>query len=144
MTGEIPRSNKTLANISEIATLVARYNVLESMYQQWLGMSLEPNYEKSLIVFCVHVLRYLDMALLSRQELVRGIYEAELESLIEKIREADIICRGFSVTILTGDESGLSGSKVEDVSTEDEDSDATEIGEERRGDQLSWYRPLCQ
>jgi hypothetical protein len=124
MTGEIPRSNKML---------VVRYNVLESMYQQWLGISLEPNYEKSLIALCVQVLRYLDMTLLSRRQLIRGIFEAELEALMGKIRETDSTCRGFSVTILTEEKSKVLGRKVEDVSTENEDSDKTEIGEEVRG-----------
>jgi hypothetical protein len=125
---EILRNKKSFENLSEIATLVARYNVLESMYRQWPGMSLESNYENSLIELCVHVLRYLDLALFARLDAGRQPFEAYLEVLMVKIREADVACRGFSVTIVNTDESEGGERKVEDVSADEVDSDSTELG----------------
>jgi hypothetical protein len=125
---EILRNKKSFENLSEIATLVARYNVLESMYRQWPGMSLESNYENSLIELCVHVLRYLDLALFARLDAGRQPFESYLEVLMVKIREADVACRGFSVTIVNTDESEGGERKVEDVSADEVDSDSTELG----------------
>ena len=127
------RSNKTLENLSEIATLVARYNVLESMYQQWPGMSLEMNYENSLIALCVHVLRYLDHALFADLDSGRQLFDADSEDLMVKIREADATCRRFSVTIVSADLNEEVTSKVEDVSADEDDSDSTEVGDEVHG-----------
>lgn len=39
--------------------LIARYNVLESIYQQWSGMSLDEEYESSIIALCKLILQYL-------------------------------------------------------------------------------------
>ena len=43
---------------ADIATLIARYNVMESMYRQWSNMSLGEDSENSLIDPGVNVLRY--------------------------------------------------------------------------------------
>ena len=130
---EILRNDKILENISEIATLVARYNILESMYQQWPGMSLEMNYRTSLIALCVHVLRYLDHALFAGLDSGRQPFSADLEALMVKIREADATCRGFSVTIISVDSNEEVRSKVEDVSADEDDSDSTEVAGEVHG-----------
>jgi hypothetical protein len=73
---------------------VARYNIMESVYQQWEGMSLSPTYESGLIALCVHVLKYLvriislNLCFLD-SELTTMDWE-ELESCFAKIMEADI------------------------------------------------------
>jgi hypothetical protein len=116
-------NSHALANLSEIATLVARYNVLESMYQQWPGMSLEKMYEKSLVDLCINVLKYLDLALSHPPAPEQKDFEQRREALMVNIRSADIACRGFSVTIVNDDESVGKESKLEDIFTDEEDSD---------------------
>ncbi|KFY64950.1 hypothetical protein V496_02914 [Pseudogymnoascus sp. VKM F-4515 (FW-2607)] len=45
-----------LSQIADIVSPIARYTVMESMYQQWPNMTLEKNYEGSLADLCVHIL----------------------------------------------------------------------------------------
>jgi hypothetical protein len=121
-----------LENLSEVAILVARYNVLESMYKEWPGMSLERNYEASLIRLCVNVLKYLDLILSCTFEPGQNELEHERITLIADIRSADTVCRGFSVTIFGGDESEGIESRLGDGSADEHDSDSTETGDDGR------------
>jgi len=91
---------------------------MESMYQQWPGMSLHLDYENSLIELCVHVLEYLEKFLNTKG----GSYfpTEDLSRYVAAIMVADGACRGFSVTV-TED---ILNQVVEDVS-EDSDSDVT-------------------
>jgi len=91
---------------------------MESMYQQWPEMSLDLEYENSLIGLCVHVLVYLDKLLDTKSG--SGLPTEDLSSYVAKITEADASCRGFSVTVTEH----ILNRVVEDVS-EDSDSDAT-------------------
>jgi hypothetical protein len=104
-----------------VATIVARYNVLESMYHNWPGMTLEASHELSLLVLCMHVLRYVDFMLAGHSD-----FEGS-KVLMANIRKADVICRGFTVTIVSAEESKVRGSKVLDISSDDDD-DSTEFG----------------
>ena len=64
---EIEKEGTILTVLADLATLVARYTVMENMYQNWPGMTLERNYEKSLVSLCVHVLTFLEMVLRSER-----------------------------------------------------------------------------
>ncbi|PVH67911.1 hypothetical protein DL98DRAFT_599988 [Cadophora sp. DSE1049] len=106
----------TMRYFADIATLTARYNVLESIYQQWSGMSLDPDYEKAIVDLCVLVLAYIARFLNSGEA---GSPRAHaLDSQMGKIAEADAKCRGFTVTFSID-------RKVEDLSEDDSDSDDT-------------------
>ncbi|KAG0645974.1 Sterol uptake control 2 [Hyphodiscus hymeniophilus] len=131
-TAQVLNNSQALADLSEIATLVARYNVLESMYQQWAGMSLEKAYEQSLIELCIHVLRYLDAVISRRSPAQQETVEQRRDTSIMNIRTADAACRGFSVTIVSGDKGERMEARLEDVSSDDDDSDSTEGGEDER------------
>lgn len=48
-----------MATLANLATLIARYSVLENVYQQWQEMSLEKEYENSLIALAILVLQLL-------------------------------------------------------------------------------------
>lgn len=130
---QILANSELLKELAEIATLVARYNVMESMYQQWPGMTLEANYEKSLIALSVEVLKYLDLLLDVASLSERIPFEGMLENFMVNVRDADIACRGFNVTIVNEDEMGGVLRAAKDVSDEDEDSDSTETREEADG-----------
>lgn len=125
---QVLKNSQTLEDLSEVATLVARYNVLESMYKQWPGMSLEPNYETSLIELCVRVLRYLDLVLSRPSASEQNDFEKKRIALMAMIRSADVACRGFSVTIVGEVESKGMERDVEDISADEDDSDSTERG----------------
>ncbi|KAH9208894.1 hypothetical protein DL95DRAFT_449616 [Leptodontidium sp. 2 PMI_412] len=124
---QVSKNSRTVVDLSEVATLVARYNVLESMYKQWPGMSLESNYENSLIELCVRVLRYLDLVLSRPSTSGQNDFE-ERVALMAMIRSADVACRGFSVTIVGEVESKGMERDVEDISADEDDSDSTERG----------------
>ncbi|KAL5325619.1 hypothetical protein ACEPPN_006747 [Leptodophora sp. 'Broadleaf-Isolate-01'] len=105
-----------LRYFADIAILIARYSVLESTYQQWSGMSLDPDYEKAIVDLCVLFLAYIARFLNSEEA---GSSRAQaLDSQMGKIAEADAICRGFTVTFPIH-------RKVEDLSEDDSDSDDT-------------------
>ncbi|KAE8451648.1 hypothetical protein EG329_003105 [Mollisiaceae sp. DMI_Dod_QoI] len=105
--------------LADVATLVARYNVMESMYQQWPGMTLEPHYEDALVSLCIHIFRFLDKVITTLLPPARPIISEDLTRLIVKINEADAVCREFSVTFLDC----TTTSNIEDLS--DTDSDGT-------------------
>jgi len=115
---EIKDQEAIFAAIADVAILVARYTVMENMYQNWPGMSLEPNYEKSLISLCIHVLTFLEKGLSDQDstDLARTLSEN-----MDKINEADAICREFKVTVMQE----MSDLSVDDVSEQDFDSEGT-------------------
>lgn len=118
------KETNIMAGIADIATLVARYNILETMYQQWDCMTLDKEYENSLIDLCVHVFIYLDEvpAIDVHHRCKRA--EEYLDSCLAEVHKADAACRGLTVTI--EDDSFRRGTKrtVEDIEEEEEeDSD---------------------
>ncbi|PQE26143.1 hypothetical protein CJF30_00000877 [Rutstroemia sp. NJR-2017a BBW] len=105
-----------LACLAEIATIVARYTVMESIYSNWKGMSLEKEYESALIQLSTHVLRYIGLML---KFSLRREGRSDMKGYFDEIRRADAKCRGFSAVISTDDRREV---EVEDVS---DDSDST-------------------
>lgn len=134
---EIEKEGTILTALADLATLVARYTVMENMYQNWPGMTLEPNYEKSLVSLCVHVLTFLEMVLRSED----AIDLAQTLSVeMVKINEADATCRAFKITIMQE----MSSHSVGDISEEDSDSDGTleePRGIKRRIEEVSGQEP---
>ena len=136
------------AQLAEITILVARYNVMESMYHQWLGMTLDNDYETSLINLCVEVLRYLDTVYTHKYDFSESFSADVLQKIMQNINKADAACRGFSVTIVqdalqrTLDELEEDDSdsddmveiqcgvkrRIEDVSEKEDASGGTEVG----------------
>ncbi|KAG4430749.1 hypothetical protein IFR05_013770 [Cadophora sp. M221] len=114
MKHELETCTTKMRYFADIATLIARYNVLESIYQQWSGMSLDPDYERAIIDLCVLVLAYIARFLQFGEA---GSPRAQaLGSQMGKIVEADSKCRGFTVTFSVD-------RRVEDLSEDDSDSD---------------------
>jgi hypothetical protein len=102
------------AALAEVATLVARYNVMESMYQQWQGMTLEANYEEALVSLCNQVLIFVAAFVVPSPE----ITVETLTHSKDNINKADAACRSFSVMLL---DSTL-GDSIGTVSDEDSES----------------------
>lgn len=103
--------------LADIATLVARYNVMESMYQNWSGMTIDANYEEALLSLCVTVLKCIDVIIESS---LADSFDADiLQTSMKKVNEADAVCRQFSVTFLDS----VLERNVEDISDSDSDSE---------------------
>lgn len=83
--------------LADIATLVARYNVLQSINHEWLTMNLDTDYEDSLIQICILIFRYLGHA----SELVMQPTEKQdiISRIAQEIKLTDEHCRKFSFTI---------------------------------------------
>jgi aminopeptidase-like protein len=120
---------------------------MESMYHQWPGMTIDKDYETSLVKLCVEALRYLDTVYTYKY--VMGSFSADiLEEIMQNINKADTACRGFSVTIvqdvlqrtldeLEDDDSDSDETvkiqcgvkrRIEDISDQEDDSDGTAVG----------------
>ncbi|KAF4625538.1 hypothetical protein G7Y89_g12628 [Cudoniella acicularis] len=86
----------TLTTLSNIATLIARYNVLEIMYRSFPNITLEKTYEDCLLETCVLILECLDKISQYRYDDLNSI--RAIKDWAKKTAEADQKCRGFTVT----------------------------------------------
>jgi hypothetical protein len=114
---------------------------MESMYQQWPGMTLEKDYENSLISLCVHVLRYLNAVPSDEYNPECKQAEEQLNTCMSEINKADAACRGFTVTISDDATNRGTKRKVEDVSDEDNDSDSTVVNEDEKEKETALKAP---
>jgi hypothetical protein len=94
---------------------------MESMYHQWPGMTIDKDYEASLINLCVEVLRYLDAVHTHKYYTMRSNSADILQETIQNINKADTACRGFSVTIV---QDALQRT-LDELDDDDSDSDDT-------------------
>jgi hypothetical protein len=134
---------------------------MESMYHQWPGMTLDKDYEASLINLCVEVLRYLDTVYTHNTKTTKlsspGILTPDdleerldgfvaqyipstqtviLQKIMQNINKADIACRGFSVTIVQD----VLQRTLDELGDDDSDSDDTveiQCGVKRRIEDVS-------
>ncbi|KAF7872724.1 uncharacterized protein EAF02_008795 [Botrytis sinoallii] len=87
---------RIITEISEIVSIIARYTVMENIYTQWTGMTLDKDYEQSLINLSTRVLFYFGAFVPSFSE---SSTNANMKPYFEKIIEADTACRGFTVIV---------------------------------------------
>ncbi|TEY32123.1 hypothetical protein BOTCAL_0757g00040 [Botryotinia calthae] len=114
-----------ITEMTKVSSIIARYTVMENIYAQWKGMSLDKDYEQSLINLSTHVLIYLGTLLPSP---IGRNTNAAMEPYFDKIMEADTACRGFTVIVsaenIDIDQERLSEDLLDD-SDDNEDSDET-------------------
>lgn len=114
--------------MSEIASIIARYTVMGNIYSQWKGMSLDKDYEQSLINLSTHVLIYLGAFVPSLSE---SSTNADMKPYFDRIIEADTACRGFTV-IVSSKNTGIDRKRpIEEFSDDSDDtvdSDGTILG----------------
>lgn len=143
------RSDYILPHMAGIATLIARYNVMENIYNEWPGLSVDEDLTDSLTRMCALVLLYIGQLKYYRYSYESSVEEAEaltkLDESISKIRSADNDCRGF--TVMTFDEALLDvvGS-IEDVSDEEQEQHGaltlkshTKRGRDDAGNDMTGY-----
>ncbi|TGO29361.1 hypothetical protein BPAE_0015g00050 [Botrytis paeoniae] len=119
---------RIITEMSEIVSIIARYTVLENIYAQRKGMSLDKDYEKSLINLSTHVLIYLGAFVPSLSE---SNTNADMKPYFDKIIEADTACRGFTVIVSaenTTIDRKCSFEEFSDDSDDTENSDGTILG----------------
>ncbi|KUJ18592.1 uncharacterized protein LY89DRAFT_780639 [Mollisia scopiformis] len=132
----------SLTHLQDIVAIIARYAVMENLYQQSNGgLSLKPEYHSALLSLCTTVLEYFahasgcaeaeleciqneggsdEVTMISVKDRKR-VHLQKCEFLVERIKQKDIACQGFRVVVDTKEESSYeSGSEtVDDVSDED-------------------------
>ncbi|KAI9641769.1 hypothetical protein NHQ30_009626 [Ciborinia camelliae] len=108
--------------LAEVASMIARYTVMENIYAQWKGMSLDKLYEEALIEFSTQVLIYFGNLLSPPAEewpdLARNI-----KFHFRMIMDADKACRGFTVIISTENTTVDQKRSIEDISDDTDDTD---------------------
>ena len=107
--------------------MIARYTVMESMYAQWIGMSLSTEYEDSLVSLSICIFEYL------------GAVLSGTDDGIEKVIKAEGKCRGFKVIVdVESKEKGIKR-RVGEIESSDSDEsgryffDGAGWGRKRRG-----------
>jgi hypothetical protein len=87
--------------MAEIATLLARYNVMENIYNEWPGLGIDQGLMDSLTRICALVLLYIGQLKRYRYSHESSFEEVEalrnLNKYITKIQSADNECRGFTI-----------------------------------------------
>ncbi|KAF7947724.1 hypothetical protein EAE96_008804 [Botrytis aclada] len=119
---------RIITEMSEIVSIVARYTVMENIYAQWKGMSLDKEYEQSLINLSTHVLIYLGAFVPCLSE---SSANTDMKPYFDKIIEADTACRGFKVIVSaenTAIDRKRSFEDFSDDSDHTDDSDGTILG----------------
>ncbi|KAF7945891.1 uncharacterized protein EAE97_004929 [Botrytis byssoidea] len=124
----VDSQTRIITEMSEIASIIARYTVMENIYSQWKGMSLDKDYEQSLINLSTHVLIYLGAFVPSLSE---SSTNADMKPYFEKIIEADTACREFTV-IVSSNNNDIDRKRLfeefSDDSDDTVDSDGTILG----------------
>jgi len=119
-----------LNSLLDIVGLVARYAVMENLYQANGGMTLKDEYRAELIGLCMKILEFF----VGMERLITRLGDKEeseamdnLKKMVANIKKSDEKCRGFKVTVEevddekheTHSESG-SGSSIEELSEDKE------------------------
>lgn len=118
--------------LATVASIIARYSVMENIFHGWTGMTLKPEFEAELVDLCVCVLQYLEAAhhILDHPSSIVSQYAVDWR--YKEVEIADKKCRSFTVLIDTI-ESGEIGKGVqgaEEISSSDdsdEEEDSTSI-----------------
>ena len=106
---------------------------MESIYSQWPGMTLDKDYEDTLISLCVCILRYLDVVPNEDHDPGYEQVEDHLNACMVEINKADAKCREFAVTISHDVVHRGTKRKVEDFSDGDDDCDSMVVREGKKG-----------
>jgi hypothetical protein len=119
-------TNKVFAQIQDIVAIIARYSVMENLYQQsGSALSLKHEYQSALLSLCTTLLEYFALSFKlgramagsdSMTEEMQGLINA-CGQLIETVRDKDMACQSFRVVVEAKMESDSeSEGGIEDVS----------------------------
>jgi hypothetical protein len=133
-------ADKAFTQLQDIVAIIARYAVMENLYQQsGNALSLKLEYQSALLSLCTTILGYFAVAFalgraLSSLDNTTALKNSEFadicERLMEEIRVKDRACHGFRVVVEAKEKSETeSEAEIEDVSDdswEDIDLPSTE------------------
>ena len=113
-----------MQQLQNLVGLLARYAVMENLYQQSGGLALTDEYRNGLKDLCITILQYFGHAF----EIIRDVGKEELrpgfaknrercDKLIDEIKKKDKACQGFRVVIEADEQSD----------TESEDADIEDV-----------------
>lgn len=107
----------TFCQLEDITGIIARYAVMENLYRQTRGISLQSDYKAALIRLCCKILSWFDWAfLICEYDHPRGI--TTCRELWISIKLSDQACQNFQITMKAKDECSTSDVEIEDVSDE--------------------------
>ena len=119
-------TNKAFTQLQDIVAIIARYAVMENLYQQsGSALSLKDEYQSALLSLCSTLLEYFALSFKlgravagsdSMTEEIQGLINA-CGQLIETVRDKDMACQSFRVVVEAKMESDSeSEGEIEDVS----------------------------
>jgi hypothetical protein len=135
------RSDHILPHMAEIASLIARYNVMENIYIGSPNMTLDSTLQDSLLEMSVLVLLYIytlmeyHISYESTREEDKAL--GELDRYIGEIKAADYSCRQFTIRIFDGALADLPCSSDEEEDWEDEDNEGHDTLKARKKIKMS-------
>lgn len=115
-------TNKAFAQLQDLVAIIARYSVMENLYQQsGSALSLKHEYRSALVSLCTTILEYFALSFkLGRAMAGSDSMTEEMQGLIntcgrltETIRDKDMACQSFRVVVETKMESE---GEIEDMS----------------------------
>jgi hypothetical protein len=119
-------TNKAFAQLQDLGAIIARYSVMENLYQQSVsGLSLKQEYQSELLSLCTTLLEYFALSFKlgramdgsdSMAEEIQGLINA-CGQLTDTVRDKDKACQDFRVVVETKMESeSESEREIEDLS----------------------------
>jgi hypothetical protein len=117
--------NKSFSQLQDVVAIIARYAVMENLYQQsGSPLSLKPEYQSALLSLSSTVLEYFASAFTLGRSLMNPYhgnkYQTPLvescEKLMATIKEKDRACQGFRVVVEVKESASESEAEVEDMS----------------------------
>jgi hypothetical protein len=133
-------TSESFTQLQDIAGIVARYAVMENLYQQsGIALSLKPEYESALLSLCSTVLEYFALSITLGRAISGNDHTMEqkqrlsdaCKKLMETIKDKDRSCLSFRV-IVEAKEENESEAEIEDAS----DDSWEEVGAPSSEDRL--------
>jgi len=110
---------QSLNQLQEIVGIIARYTVMENLYQQSGGaLSLKPEYKIELLSLCTTILEYFSASFAIAKKTAYRIEDEQtnlkiFEELMAKIRAKDKACQGFMVVVDIKEDSGIDSEELD-------------------------------
>jgi hypothetical protein len=129
---KIDATDKAFTQLQDIVAIIARYSVMENLYQQsGSALSLKSDYKFALLSLCSTILEYFAVSFTfgralssldnTTAEKNKGFIDA-CEQLMGTIREKDRACQGFRVVVEAQDD----GKSENEAENEDGSDDSWE------------------
>lgn len=107
--------------LEDITGIIARYAVMENLYRQTRGISLQTDYKAALIRLCCKILSWFDWAfLICEYDHPRGMITCR--ELWISIKQSDQACQSFQITVIAVGEYNTGDMEIEELSDETSDS----------------------